>query len=287
MLIDLQVHSTYSDGYLTPSELAEFLKSRGVAAASLTDHNTIAGQEEFFRACQKEKIKAIPGLELYVKLGGRKFNLLWFNFRDDPALHSLLRESQLRRKSIARRMLKALKNHGFKIKINATVDKYAHYIAINHLIDDMLKNPFNRKKIKRELKVKIIREDEVIRNFFRNPEIGVLRESYLNVKRVIALRKKLGGQLILNHPGKYNQLKRDFLLKLKKIGFEGLEVLSPHHNLGTVMYAQSLARELKFISTGGSDFHKFERTKSRVKCSHDYYRIDSDYLNGVKKIIGK
>ncbi|MFA6393875.1 MAG: PHP domain-containing protein [Patescibacteria group bacterium] len=286
MLIDLQVHSTYSDGYLTPTELAGFLKSQGVAIASLTDHNTVAGQEEFLRACRKEKIKAIPGLELYVKLGGRKFNLLWFNFKDDPALHSLLRESQLRRKNMARRMLRALKKHGFKIKVSATVDKYAHYIAINHLVDDVLNNPYNRKKIKRELKVKIIREDDVIKNYFRNPEVGILRESYLNMKRVVNLKKKLGGQLILNHPGKYNQLKLDFLLKLKKIGVLGLEVLSPHHNLGTVMYAQFLARELKFISTGGSDFHKFERTKSRVKCSHNYYRIDSSYLNGVEKIIG-
>ena len=58
MLIDLQLHSTCSDGYLTPSEVAKTCRERGVKVASLTDHNTVSGQEEFARACKELKIKA-------------------------------------------------------------------------------------------------------------------------------------------------------------------------------------------------------------------------------------
>ncbi len=43
MLIDLQLHSTYSDGRLTPTEAAKFAVSNNVKVASLTDHNTVGG----------------------------------------------------------------------------------------------------------------------------------------------------------------------------------------------------------------------------------------------------
>ena len=80
MYIDLQLHSTYSDGALTPTQMAGFLKAHGVKVASLTDHNTVAGLDEFFNACNKVGIKAIPGVELYVKYGVKKLNFLFYNF---------------------------------------------------------------------------------------------------------------------------------------------------------------------------------------------------------------
>ncbi|MBU4375047.1 PHP domain-containing protein, partial [Patescibacteria group bacterium] len=64
MLIDLQLHSTYSDGYLTPTELAGFLAKQGVKIAALTDHNTVGGLDEFRQACRACKIKPITGVEL-------------------------------------------------------------------------------------------------------------------------------------------------------------------------------------------------------------------------------
>ena len=99
MLIDLQLHSTYSDGYLTPAELVSFIAKQGVKAAALTDHNTVGGLGEFERACRARGIKPITGMELYVKLDNKKFNLLWFNFDDkNPELHKMLRAAQIRRR---------------------------------------------------------------------------------------------------------------------------------------------------------------------------------------------
>jgi predicted metal-dependent phosphoesterase TrpH len=126
MLIDLQLHSTYSDGYLSPTKLVDFIAGEGVKIAALTDHNTVAGQNEFRAACRKKNIIAITGMELYVKLNSRKLNLLWYNFDDvSPELHNLLRESQVRRRSSVRKALEKLSNLKFDLDVNKIMDKLA------------------------------------------------------------------------------------------------------------------------------------------------------------------
>jgi len=215
MLIDLQLHSKYSDGYLTPTEVAKFIADQGVKVAALTDHNTVGGLAEFKRACRKYRVKPIAGLELYAKLGGTRLNLLWFNFDEkDARLHDLLRTSQIRRKAKVRKILKKLARRGFKIDINKILDKYTHYIPLNHVVDDVWTIPANRAKIKKELKIKNPREGEIIGEYFRNKGISLLRDSYTDIKKIIALRKKIGGELIFNHPGKHDQLRRKLLEKL-------------------------------------------------------------------------
>ena len=287
MRIDLQLHSTYSDGYLTPTELVQFMVQKGVRVAALTDHNTIGGVNEFKIACKKYNIKPIVGVELYVKFGNRKTNFLWYNINEfNPHLHDMLRESQFRRRQKVRFALERLVRRGFKINVNKVLDKYTHYVPINHMIDDIIVVPYNFNKIKRELKMKNPREGDVIRKYFRNEKINMLRESYINLERILKLKKELGGHLILNHPAKHGFIDRDAWKRLKELGIDGVEVLSPHHSLGAVMHIQSLARELNWIETGGSDFHRYEGNRYLIQKSWDYFKIASEYLAGIRKIIG-
>jgi len=287
MLIDLQLHSAYSDGYLTPTKLAEIIAKQGVKTAALTDHNTVAGLNEFRAACKKKNIKPIIGLELYVKFKSRKLNLLWYNFDDTNfQLHDILRESQVRRRASVRKILQKLQQIDFRIDIEKQLDKYNHYIPVNHVISDLISYSANFKRIKKELSSKNPREEEIINQYFTNKEIAVLRESYLSVERIFRLREKIGGQLVLCHPAKFSYVKREMLLALKKMGLDGIEILSPHHSYGAIMYLQHLAREMNFITTGGSDFHRFEGNNYPLQQSWQYYKINSELLSGIKKIIG-
>ncbi len=184
MLIDLQLHSTYSDGYLTPTQLAKFIASRGVKAAALTDHNTVRGLDEFGRACRLLKIKPITGLELYVKLNHKKFNVLWFNFDDkNPELHNLLRLTQTIRRNRARNILKKLEKIGYKINHNKIIDKYIHYVPINHVTDDIYSIPFNRALAKKRLGIRDPREEEIVREYFYNKiKDPIFKEEVLKLK---------------------------------------------------------------------------------------------------------
>ncbi len=287
MLIDLQLHSTYSDGYLTPTQLAKMMSRQGVKVAALTDHNTVSGVYEFKNACRSLDIKPIVAIELYVKLANKTFNVLWYNFDDTSAeLHNILRESQRRRRSLMRSILLKLKKRGFKLNPDKILDKYNHYVPINHVIDDFLAEPKNILRIKKELGKTEIREEDVIGQYFHNPKIGLLRNSFIGLERILKLRKKIGGQIVLCHPAKHSYIKEDFLKRLKELGVDGIETLSPHHSYGAIMYIQFLARQFDFIETGGSDFHRAEGGTYFLQKSWDYFKIEADKLRKIKKIIG-
>jgi predicted metal-dependent phosphoesterase TrpH len=287
MLIDLQIHSTYSDGYLSPTQAIKYITNQGVRVASLTDHNTVSGIDEFRNVCRAHRIKAITGLELYVKLGNHKMNVLWYNFDEtNPELHDILRNSQIRRRGQVRKILKKLNKRGFRIETNKILDKFNHYTPINHVVSHIYAVPHNRAKIQKELKAQNPREEHIISHYFRNKEIGVLRECYINIERIMKLKNMIGGQLILCHPAKYSYVKKDRWLKLKSLGLDGVELLSPHHSIGSVMYIQQLAQELDFITTGGSDFHRFEGGKHKIQGSWNYFKVDSKLLRNINRIIG-
>ena len=54
ILIDMHVHSRFSDGRYTPAQLAAAAKRRGLALLALTDHDTTAGLPVFMDACERE-----------------------------------------------------------------------------------------------------------------------------------------------------------------------------------------------------------------------------------------
>lgn len=286
MKIDFQLHSTYSDGYYTPTELAKFVNGQGIKVVSLTDHNTVSGLQEFQKACSGFKVKVITGLELYSKFDGRKLNLLWYNFDpSNPELHDLLRKSQIRRRQRVRKILENLIKRGYKMDINKILDKYTHYIPINHVIDEIISQSGNLNLLKKELKSSSPREEDMIKKLFFKKEVGILHESNIEAEKIFGLRKKIGGQIIYCHPAKYVMPKFEYFTKLKKAGLDGIELLSPHHTYGAIMQLQDFANKLNFITTGGSDFHRDEGQTCTIKNSSQYFNINSEMLRRIGEII--
>ncbi|MFA5420444.1 MAG: PHP domain-containing protein [Patescibacteria group bacterium] len=292
MLIDLQLHSIYSDGYLKPEELARFVANNKVKVAAITDHNTTAGIEPFRAACKKYKIKVINGMEIYCKYKGRKVNILWYNFnKDDECLLKLLKESRCRRATSAKKALIKLKRRGFRIDVDNILSKFDNYIPVNRLSDEITKDRFNYQKIFREVKkknkfAKILREEDVLSILFFGDKKNHLNEVYINIERVLKARESAGGQLIFCHPGKSNRYAHNMVYKLRDIGIDGVETLSPHHSIGAIMYLQFLSETLDMIATGGSDFHKFEESEGyKIKSFADWFKVDSKNLRRIEEII--
>jgi predicted metal-dependent phosphoesterase TrpH len=154
------------------------------------------------------------------------------------------------------------------------------------VVGDLISNKNNFNKIIRDLKIKKPQEGDIIREYFRNKDIGILHESYVDLDRVTSLRNKIGGQLVLCHPGKHGKLSVEFIKELRRAGVEGIEKLSPHHGYNTIMYIQHIARGQKLIETGGSDFHREEGSNMLIQNSWQYFKVDTSMLKGVNKIIG-
>ncbi|TXT61203.1 MAG: hypothetical protein BAJALOKI1v1_1160008 [Promethearchaeota archaeon] len=64
MRANLHLHSRYSDGVFWPMDIVQMAKASGLELIALTDHDNLAGNEEFIDACEKEEIKGIRGVEI-------------------------------------------------------------------------------------------------------------------------------------------------------------------------------------------------------------------------------
>jgi 3',5'-nucleoside bisphosphate phosphatase len=287
MLIDLQLHSKYSDGSFSPKKLALMLADFNVKVASLTDHNSIAGQLEFRKQANLLGIKTVFGLELYVKFKTYRFNVLWYNYDiNSKDLHHLLEDTQRRRKLSIAKALDNLEDSGLSLNLKNYFNKYQYsYLPINALVKEIWKVPKNQRIIKRELDNKFPREEEIISHYFYPKKGPKLAEAYVSFERIVNLKKAIGGQIIFAHPALHRKLRDSKLEELIKAGLDGLEILSPHHSYNNVVRLASLVKRYKLIASGGSDFHLPAEAGTKTKFAWQWYKIDSDYLRGINKII--
>ena len=63
MPADLHLHSIYSDGSCTPTELVELARERGLDTVALADHDTVAGLDEMIMVGKERGIQVIPAIE--------------------------------------------------------------------------------------------------------------------------------------------------------------------------------------------------------------------------------
>ncbi len=88
---DFHIHSIYSDGSLTPSQVVRLAKEKQVDIMAITDHNNTDGVDEAIIEGRKNNIFVIPGVELSTKYNDCKVHVLGY-FKDDSYRNDLLKE---------------------------------------------------------------------------------------------------------------------------------------------------------------------------------------------------
>lgn len=77
---DFHIHSSYSDGELSPKEIVILAKRVGLDVISISDHNTVDGVEEAIKESKKVNIKVVPAIELSTRYKGNRVHILgYFN----------------------------------------------------------------------------------------------------------------------------------------------------------------------------------------------------------------
>jgi 3',5'-nucleoside bisphosphate phosphatase len=76
MAVDLHLHSTCSDGVLSPEALVGLLAASGVDLFALTDHDTVAGLDAAATAARAHGLGCVPGIELSARWRGRTVHVL-------------------------------------------------------------------------------------------------------------------------------------------------------------------------------------------------------------------
>lgn len=124
-MIDLHVHSTFSDGTLTPTQLVEHAMENHLTAFALTDHDTVDGLGEAFQAAEDKPIKVISGIEFSTEYNGQDIHIvgLDFDWHDTSFCQELdhFRNARFERN---RKMAEKLADCGFPITIEALQEMF-------------------------------------------------------------------------------------------------------------------------------------------------------------------
>ena len=239
--VDLHVHSTFSDGRLSPDELAALAGKHNVVALAITDHDTMSGVPEKLAACGRHGIECVIGVELSCELGGREVHILsLFAEPDSPAVEKIgeLSSSRCSRMEAMLAKLSRLDIH-LSMKDLAVGD------------DGVYGRPHLARAMVAKGVVKSVNE-AFARYLYDSGPVHIAK-TRLGAREGISLAKDLGGVAVLAHPGVSGLLgELDTLLDM---GLDGVEVYHPKHGGETIARLLRYCRERGALVSGGSDFH--------------------------------
>ena len=78
--VDFHVHTTFSDGVLSPTEVVQRAHENNVKYLSITDHDTLTGLNEAIEESIKYDITLIPGIELSTQHNNESIGIILTKF---------------------------------------------------------------------------------------------------------------------------------------------------------------------------------------------------------------
>lgn len=265
--VDLQLHSTASDGTDAPAALVALCAARGVRVVALTDHDSVLGVDEALVAGRQWGVQVIPALEFSTRSEPARdlldINILALGIRhQDAGLLATLERVLASRVEQKIRQIERLQAYGVAIEIDDVLARAQGVPGRVHIAQEALaRNPQRFTSVA-----------DVFAQFLA-PEAPnstyVARTFSLSVEDAIAVTHAAGGIAVLAHPGAYPRV-RDIdgvVARLAAAGLDGIEVRYPYaHNRGhfgapaqavaaLIAHFYTLAVQHDLLITGGSDYH--------------------------------
>ena len=247
ILIDMHVHSNYSDGTLSVESIAKTAKKRHLAFVSLTDHDTTEGLGPFMSACSENGAEGHTGIELSAD---SDFTIHFLGFRIDRAnevLQKRLDEIRDHRNNRNHRICNKLQGLGFDVQIEDVSDlSKGQVIARPHIARLMMQRGY------------VSSIGEAFTKYLGYGGSAHVPRTRLSARECISLITGAGGLAVLAHPAQtyLEDEKIDQLLRhLKDNGLWGIEALYSGHSPEQAYNYLKLADKFGLYPTAGSDFH--------------------------------
>ncbi len=245
MRIDLHVHTTASDGTLTPAEVVALAAQKGVRAIAITDHDSVEGVAEALAAANvlPHAPIVVPGVELSAVHQDRDVHILGYfvDHTDEGFLDYLrdLREARMRR---AEAIVSALAAAGYTIDMR-------HVLALS------AGAAVGRSHVARVLVEQGLADDvaDAFRRLLGRGKPFYVPKDVRSPEDAVRLVRAVGGVPVLAHPGVTGG--DEIVPALVAHGLAGIEAYDGEHDEADRERYASIADRLGLIVTGGTDFH--------------------------------
>ena len=120
-LVDLHLHSTFSDGRYTPTELVQEALAKGLAVIALTDHDSWNGVGEAQAAAARlGGLRVLTGVELGAQWENDSVHILAYHVdMGCQPLHAKMDEMRHGREQRLEKMLAKLDSLGYHVEVEA------------------------------------------------------------------------------------------------------------------------------------------------------------------------
>ncbi len=267
-LVDLHLHSTYSDGIFAPAEVVRQVKAANLVAMSLCDHDNVDGIDEALQAGAAEGVEVLTGVELSSQFETyRDIHLLGYAFdHRHPELCASLREFQdfraRRNEMILARVNEKLRAEGRAPLNLAAVQKRAGgTIGRPHIAMELIAQGY------------AANNDAAFCNYLVPCNVD---KRFFALKEAIDLVHRAGGVAVLAHPVFITRQRPELerlLDALVLLGLDGVEAYNNGSSNDEIDFAITAARRRGLIVTGGSDVHGFEKGEVRIGSGRGNLRI--------------
>jgi 3',5'-nucleoside bisphosphate phosphatase len=241
-MIELQSHSTVSDGQLAPAEVVAQAWEAGVSTLALTDHDAVSGVPEAAEAAKGLGVELVPAVEMScVHEYAEDLHICGY-WVDLEVLSPACERAQKERVNRAEEIIGRLRNWGFEVKLEDAIKEAGDALSIGR--------------------------PHIARAAGATGDLGPFFEEYLvpggkafvprrwpTAEQAIALIHEAGGTAVIAHP--YWDIDdpdevEDLIRSLKP---DGIETFYPTHSEEQTKHLLELCDELDLIPTGSSDYH--------------------------------
>ncbi len=256
---DLQSHSLWSDGELSPAEVVASAAAAGVERLALTDHDSVAGVVEALEAAGQHGITVVPGAEISA-LDGPHEDLHICAYLVDhtsKAFLATLREFREDRNVRGGRMLDALEECGFALAREA-IDaraKEGSPVGRPHLARAVYDHPDNRARLEEEGLTDV---GQVLVAYLIPGTPAYQRRTSPTVHEAIGAIHDAGGLAVWAHPFWDIDADEDVLDtvdRLSALGIDGVECFYATHTEAQTRLVAGHCAARGLLTTGSADFH--------------------------------
>jgi len=240
------MHTTASDGKLTPAELVGRVSAAGLTTISVTDHDTVAAYGEVGSVARAAGVRVVPGIEVTAVEDGRDVHILGYFF--DPGHEGLaaflVRQRELRVERVR--------------EVAARLAAANIFIDAEQLVRAAAARPGSS-----------VGRPQIARAMVRSGHVSSVQEAFdlwlasgrpafvprsgLGAEAVVRVIHDAGGVAAFAHPG---VTRRDDLIEpLVERGLDAIEVYHSDHAPDQVALYRQMATRLRALISGGSDFH--------------------------------
>lgn len=273
---DLHTHSIYSDGTWTPTEIIAEAQRIGLSAVALTDHNTVEGLTELFRAAEGTGVETIGGVEFSTDYLDVELHIvaLFVKPQHFSAISERVAELDKRKEESNIALAAALTAGGYEVdyeEIKARTPK--GHVNRAHFASALLEKGYVQ-----SIPEAFERLLSKTGGFYNQPK-------RLEVFETLEFLREIGCSSVLAHP--FQELDeegvRQFLTLAKPHGLDGMETEYAKYDDAQVARLKAIAKEFDMKESGGSDFHGDRRKGTALGFGRGNLRIPKAFADKLHK----